>query len=122
MEQEQKVSELAKMKESDRLRAIAAEAESRAAALKRRADTVVKHAAVINAASALGFYNPEDASRIIDVKHIEIDDDDNVDTKMVDEIVRALAESKPYLIKEQSGSQNMVGFGPTNPPSANWPG
>ena len=121
MEQEQKVSELAKMKESDRLRAIAAEAESKAAALKRRADTVAKHAAIINAASALSFYNPEDASRIIDMKHIEIDDDGNVETKMVDEIVRALAESKPYLIKEQLGSQNMAGFGPTNPPSANWP-
>jgi hypothetical protein len=119
--EEQKASELAKMKEVDRLKGIAAEAEARAAELKRRADFVAKHAAVINVASALGFYNPEDASRIIDLEQIEIDNDGNVDAEKINEIVGALAESKPYLIKERTEIQNMAGFGPTNPPSANWP-
>ena len=119
--EEQKASELDKMKEVDKLKAIAAEAEAKATELKRRADFVAKHAAVINSASVLGFHHPEDASRIIDLECIEIDDDGNVDAEQINEIIKALAESKPYLIREQLGSQNMAGFGPTNPPSANWP-
>ncbi len=121
IEEERKKTELSKMEETDKLRAIAEEAEGRAKALKKRADTIAKQAAIISAASSLGFYNPRDASAIVDPEQIEVDDNGNVDAEIVDEIVRTLAESKPYLVKGQQFDQEMVGFGPTNPPSANWP-
>ena len=121
IEEELKKSELSKMQETDKLRAIAEEAEARAKTLKERADIIAKQAAVINTASAIGFYNPRDASAIVDLEQVEVDDNGNIDTEAVDEMVRSLAESKPYLIKGQQLDQEMTGFGPTNPPSANWP-
>jgi hypothetical protein len=121
MEEKQKASKLAKMKETDRLKAIAAEAEAKAVALKRRADSVAIQAAIVNAASAQGFYNPEDASRIINKKQIELDNDGNVNAGQVDQMVRMLAESKPYLVKEQMRNQSMADFGPTNPASSSRP-
>jgi len=74
IEKEQKKAELAKMEETDRLKAIAEEAETKAEALRKRADTVARQAAVVNSASALGFHNPIDAASIIDFRQIEIDE------------------------------------------------
>ena len=121
VEGERKKAELSKMEETDKLRTIAETAEAKAKTLKERADAIAKQAAVISAASALGFYNPRDASAIVDLEQIEVDDNGSVDAEIIDEIVRSLAESKPYLIRGQQLDQEMTGFGPTNPPSANWP-
>ena len=121
VEEERKKAELSKMEETDKLRTIAEAAEAKARTLKERADIIAKQSAVINAASALGFHNPKDASAIVDLEQIEVDDNGNVDAQIVDEIVRSLAESKPYLIKGQQLNQEMSGFGPTNPPSGNGP-
>jgi len=121
VEEERKKAEISKMEETDKLRAIAEAAEARAKVLKERADIIAKQSAVINAASALGFYNPKDASAIVDLDQVEADENGNVDAEIVDEIIRSLAEAKPYLIKGQQVDQEMSGFGPTNPPSANWP-
>ena len=121
IEEERKKAELSKMEETDKLRAIAEEAEAKSRTLKKRADVIAKQAAVISVASALGFYNPKDAAAIVDLSQIEVDDDGNVDTEVINEIVYSLAESKPYLIKEQRANQEMAGFGPTNPPPASWP-
>ncbi len=121
IKREQKEAQLAKMEETDRLKAIAEEAEAKAKAFKKKAEAVAKRAAVINAASALDFHNPKDAASIIDIEQIEAEDDGTVDEERVNELVRSLAESKPYLIKEQDGSLFPAGFGPTNPPSSNWP-
>ncbi len=44
-----------------------------------------------------------------------------MDEEKTKELVKSLMESKPYLIKGQQDSQGMAGFGPTNPPSSNWP-
>ncbi len=121
VDDERKKAELSKMEETDKLRAIAEDAEARAKVLKERADVIAKQSAVINAASALGFYNPRDASAIVDLEQVEVDDNGTVDAEIVDEMVRLLAESKPYLIRGQQFDQEMSGFGPTNPPSVNWP-
>lgn len=121
MEKEKKEAELAKMEETDRLKAIAEEAEAKAKALKEMADVVAKRAAIINTASALDFHNPKDAASIIDLGQIEVNDDGTVDEEKTMELVKSLMESKPYLIKGQQDSQDMAGFGPTNPPSSNWP-
>ena len=121
IEEERKRAELSKMEETDKLRAIAEEAEAKSRTLKKRADVIAKQAAVISVASALGFHNPKDAAAIVDLSQIEVDDDGNVDSEVMNEIVYSLAESKPYLIKEQRANQEMAGFGPTNPPPASWP-
>ena len=118
---EQKASELAKMEETDRLKAIAEEAEARAKTLKEKADIIAKRAAIVSVASALNFYNPQDAASMVDLGQIEIDDDGTVDEKEINELVKSLVESKPYLVRGQSDSQDMAGFGPTNPASSNWP-
>ena len=118
---EKRESELSKMEETDKLKAIATEAETKAYRLKERADKLCKQSAVINAASAIGFHNPKDAASIINIGRIEVDDEGVVDDEKVNELVKSLAESKPYLVRGQQDSQNMVGFGPTNPPSASSP-
>lgn len=119
--EERKITEISKMEETDRLRAIAEEAEIKARNLKKRADNIAKQAAVISAASSAGFYNPKDAAVIVDLSQIEVDNDGNVDPEIVNETVFSLAESKPYLVKGQQIDQEMVAFGPTNPPSLKWP-
>ena len=121
IEKDQKTAELANMEESDRLKAIAEEAEAKAKSFEERADTIAKRAAIINAASIFGFHNPKDAASIVDMEQIEVDNDGTVDDGKLNELVKSLAESKPYLIKTQQDSRDMAGFGPTNPPSSNWP-
>jgi hypothetical protein len=118
---EQKASELAKMEETDRLKAIAEEAEAKAKILKEKANTIAKRAAIISAASALNFYSPQDAASMVDLGQIEVADDGTVDEQEINELVKSLVESKPYLVRGQSDSQDMAGFGPTNPASSNWP-
>ena len=123
VKEEKKATELAKMEETDRLRTIAEEAQIRLKILKKRANAVAKQAAVINAASAMGFYNPKDAASIIDLELIEVDDG-IVDEERIGELVKSLAECKPYLIRENTVggvSASPGGFGPTNPPSGDWP-
>jgi len=114
---EQKASEFAKMEETDRLKAIAEEAEAKAKALKEKADAIAKRAAIISVASVLNFHNPQDAASMVDFDQIEVDDG-TVDEKEISELVKSLVESKPYLVRE---NQEVAGFGPTNPASNNWP-
>lgn len=121
IEEEQRLSELAKLEESDRLKAMASEAEARAMAYKKRADTIAKRAAVISAASMLGFYNPNDAASIVDFDQLEVDENGNLDEEKVCQIVKNLAETKPYLLKKPKENQEIASFGPTNPASDNWP-
>ncbi len=119
IEEENKKAEISKMEEVDRLKAIAKEAENQAQILKDKLNKMIKETAVINAASLLGFYNPKDAASMIDISQIEVDDTGAIDEKVVNELVKELAETKPYLKKESS----IAGYGPTNPPpqSGRWP-
>jgi hypothetical protein len=131
IQKERKAVELSKMEETDRLKAIAAEAEAKANALKKRADAVAKQTAVITAASGLGFHNPRDAAAMVDLRQIEADDDGNVDEEKANELVKSLAESKPYLIRGDENEipayagmgagRNTFSVGPSNPPSDTWP-
>jgi hypothetical protein len=121
MEEEKRNVELAKMEETDRLKAVAAEAEARVEKLRKRADIIAKRAAVINAASALGFHNPEDAASIVDLSEMTIDDDGNVNDEKVSDLVKTLANNKPYLLKTMPDDQDIADFGPTNPASGKFP-
>lgn len=121
IQEEQRVAELAKMEETDRLKALLSETESKATSYMKKVSIIAKHAAVINAASVIGFHNPKDAASIIDLDQIEVDEEGNVDDLKVMELVRTLAENKPYLTKKFQEIQEMAGYGPTNPASQNWP-
>ena len=65
IEKDRKAVEFAKMEETDRLKAIAKEAEEKARSIQRRANTIAKQSTIINAASAIGFHNPQDAASMI---------------------------------------------------------
>lgn len=119
MEEEKKNLELSKIEETEKLRSMAVKAEAEANALRNHVGRITKESAIINAASALGFYNPKDAISLIEMDQIEIDDKGNIDEEKVFEIVKSLGESKPYLRKELSKAF----YGPTNPAprQGNWP-
>lgn len=114
---ERRDTELAKMEETERLKAIAAEAEAKAKVLRERADKVAKRAAIINVASTLNFYNPSHAAGILDLEQIVIDDDGKVDESQITDMLKELAENSPYMVK---GAEKTTEFGggPTNPPPA----
>jgi len=119
MEEEKKNLELSKIEETEKLRSMAVKAEAEANALRNHVGRITKESAIINAASALGFYNPKDAISLIEMDQIEVDDKGNIDEEKVFEIVKSLGESKPYLRKELSKAF----YGPTNPAprQGNWP-
>lgn len=79
---------------------------------KLKADAI--NTAVYRAANAAGFENPEDAPALLDLSGIEVSDGE-IDNDEIDELVKTLADSKPYLLKEESA--NDTGTGPTNPPN-----
>ena len=120
-EREGKVARLAKMEETDRLKAIAEDTKAEARALREKAGTVAKQAAAINAASALGFHNPKDAASLVDLSQVEVDAEMILDERKVEELVKSVARSRPYLIRGQQDGQDVAQYGPTNPASDNWP-
>jgi len=116
-EADAKKARLAKMEETDRLKAIAEEAEAKAKALKQRADTVAKKAAIISSAATLGFRNPKLVANHLNLADITIDDDGTVDDDAISLQLEALKESDSYLLREENQPQappDAFG-GPTNP-------
>lgn len=115
--EEKHTAELAKMEETDRLKAIATEAEARAKTLKARADRTAKESAIISAASAMNFRIPKHAAKLLDLDDLDIDDNGKVDPALVKEGLEALAEEDPLLIKQPEVAPQPVsiGGGPSNP-------
>jgi len=117
-EKEVQEAELAKLegieryqKESEILKEQLAAADAANVLQTARNDTMVKEAAIRDAASKLKFHNPGDAAKMVDMKNIGIDDG-KVDTTAVEEAVQSLAQSQSYLI--QGITDGSFG-GPTNP-------
>ncbi|MBD3181044.1 hypothetical protein GF312_02060 [Candidatus Poribacteria bacterium] len=121
IEEERKTSELEKVEETDKLRAIASYAEANAEYMKNRADLIAKQAAIINIASSMNFHNPKDAVALLDDTQIEVDEDGNVEDENLREIISSFAEEKPYLIKGNYDIHDKADYGPTNPAPKNWP-
>jgi hypothetical protein len=119
LEEERRNVEFSKAEEIEKLRTMATKAEAEASSLKVQASRTSKEAAVINAASVLGFFNPKDAASLIEMSQIDADDKGNIDEEKVLELVKTLSESKPYLRRDQSRTY----YGPTNPApqQGNWP-
>jgi len=119
LEEEKRNNELSRAEEIEKLKITAAKAEAEANSLKGHVSRTTKESAIINAASAMGFYNPKDAASLIDTGELEFDEKGNIDEEKVLELVKTLGESKPYLRKDQSKAY----YGPTNPAPqhGNWP-
>ena len=79
---------------------------------KLTADAI--NTAVYRAANDAGFESPEDAPALLDLSGIEVNDGE-IDQDEIDELVKTLADSKPYLLKEQIPEDAMGG--PNNPPN-----
>jgi len=119
IDEELRKSEFTRDEEIDKLRTTAEKAEAEANSLKGRVSRTAKESAIINAASVMGFFNPKDASSLIETSEIEFDENGDIDEEKVLELVKTLGESKPYLRKDQSKAY----YGPTNPApqQGNWP-
>ena len=107
-EEQQQAKAKAEMTELERLQAELKEAqEARTRAEVERRNVAVR-SQVVRAAAKLGFADPDDAYRMLDVAALDVDDAGNVDG--LDGALRDLLKSKPYLGKQSAGQ-----FSPTNP-------
>ena len=107
-EEQQQAKAKAEMTELERLQTELREAQdARTRAEQARLQTAVK-AQVIAAAAKAGYNDPEDAYRMIDPSTLDVDDDGAVGG--LDEAVKTLLKSKPYLAKQATGT-----YSPTNP-------
>lgn len=77
-----------------------------------RRDAVLR-SAIVAAAAKAGMTDPADAYSLLDKSKIEIKDDDTVTG--IEEAIKALVESKPYLVKSAPGRQTPAPTSPTNP-------
>jgi hypothetical protein len=97
-------------KQIEKLEKKAAEAEARALEKEQKAQEILIRSAVLSEASKLGFANPEDAYLLLAQKPTIGEDGQPAG---VAEAVKALAESRPYLIR---GTQSRIPTGePFNP-------
>ena len=107
-EEQQQAKAKAEMTELERLQTELREAQdARTRAEQARLQTAVK-SQVIAAAAKAGYNDPEDAYRMIDPSTLDVDDDGTVGG--LDEAVKTLLKSKPYLAKQATGT-----YSPTNP-------
>ena len=107
-EEQQQAKAKAEMTELERLQTELREAQdARTRAEQARLQTAVK-SQVIAAAAKAGYNDPEDAYRMIDPSTLDVDDDGAVGG--LDEAVKTLLKSKPYLAKQATGT-----YSPTNP-------
>jgi len=97
LEAAEKKRKEAEMSELDKAKAKLAEAEQKLAQQTKEMNTFrIKHAVEITAGK-LGFQNPEDAYQLADLSAVEITDEGKV--AGVEEALKALAKSRPYLLK-----------------------
>jgi hypothetical protein len=88
--------EAAQLSEQERLQKAAQEAEARATAATERAQQAILRSSVVSAAQRAGAVDPDAVMAFLDKSKVTIGDDDQV--AGVDEAVKAVLESKPYLV------------------------
>lgn len=101
------LSEIDMLKETARLEA------EKYNTLKLSSENVLKRSAIINGAAAAGFQNPEDAANMLDLSAIDVDDQGRINPQQVVEAIKALAQEKPYLLRQAGTPPG--DFGPTSP-------
>jgi hypothetical protein len=107
-----KADDDAKLSEQDRLKKEADDAKAETARLKtERQELVVQHA-VEREAQALGFADPDDALRFLDLGQVELDDAGK--PKNVKKLLEEVLDAKPYL-KAASDGKGSGGGAPATP-------
>lgn len=89
------------LSETEKLTKRLAELETAKTQAETRARETLIRSAVISEAAKLNFNDPDDAYRLLDLSTVKVDDTGKVEGAI--EAVKALAESRKYLIKQSSG-------------------
>lgn len=79
------------------------------AALAQRYNDALVRNAVTTKAAMMGFADPMDAYRMVTLENVQIDE--NGEAQGIDDLLKALSESKPYLLRQTTTGQ----IGATNP-------
>lgn len=101
-EEEKRKYEAAKLSEMERLQRQLAEEQARRIELERLATERLIRYRVELAANQLGFNDPADAWAMLDLSSVAVDDTGNVTG--VEELLKELAERKPYLLRQREFS------------------
>lgn len=108
-------AELAKVKEAqlseqerlakqlEELKSQLAQAQQQQAQLEQERIEALIRAAVVNEATKLGFHDPLDAYRMVDLSALTVEEDGRISG--VGEQLKALAEGKPYLLRKEQLSK-----------------
>lgn len=115
--EKERADELSKMEETDRLKAVAADAEGRLKAMEDRANRITKQASVISKAARMDFRNPSVVARIVSLDSITVDANGIPDEEQITLMLNELKENDSYLIKADKKPlpPEDFGGGPTNP-------
>jgi hypothetical protein len=118
LEEEKKTADRAKLSKQERLEVENAELKQKYDAERQARINESVNSAVINAASAAGFREPQDALGLVDKSTIPVSETGRVDTEEVEAIVKGIAERKSYLLRgEDEQDLSAMNFGSTkNPP------
>ena len=89
------------------------EVESQNARLAQERTDALIRSAVVSAATRMGFVDPMDAYAMIDLAQIKANNETG-EIGGIEDLLKALGESKPYLLQQQQASPRAV-LAPTNP-------
>ena len=95
--------EEAQKSELEKAQERADKAEALAKAAEERAQAIALRSAIVAAASRLDFVDPEDAFALLDKSALSTTDEGKLEG--VDEALKALAEAKPHLLKQDDQSK-----------------
>lgn len=124
IKQEKSAAETAKLEEQQKYQELAEKYKTEAETLKQRLEAEAKrvqeqavHNAILSEAAKQSIADPDDAIRLLDLSHVEIQEDGTVNG--VSEAVAKLIEAKPYLVKQHETASRKVN--PTNPGAGGQP-
>ncbi len=103
----------AEMTELERLKEDLERAQAETAALREELTVLRIRSAITSVAGKLGFADPNDAWRLIDMADIEFDEDGNPTNIM--ELLKTLAAQKPYLLRSRPVQMGPAGEGKPSP-------
>jgi type IV secretory pathway VirB10-like protein len=99
LEAAEKKRKTAEMSEVEQWQQKSADAEARLAAQELRLQAQALKHTVERQAATLGFINPEDAQRLAELSGVAFDEEGQPDAKAIEAALKALAKSRPYLMK-----------------------
>lgn len=99
-EQEQQAKANESLTAEERYKAELATLQQKLAAAEQAAQDRLVRSAVVTAAAKAGFVDPDDAVALVDRGTLEISEDGTV--AGVDDAIRAIAKTKPYLVRPKT--------------------